>query len=205
MKESMSEMMIGTFRVDGYSTGYLYRFLHMKEGKIEKNVSIYLMKRMLSVASPIVHEIDKALVSCKECVNGSTDKNKSISDQSKSVDEMLVEITLAQLKEILFTAVESMCKQLISKDYELSDKEREEIFGEAIRALPYFGGIISNGLSSGVRKRISVMRKRISVMMLALLMVLSIYSGTIIQQIEDRSKTIPAIEVSEPKRLRMEI
>ncbi|KAH9410852.1 hypothetical protein HK407_10g16180, partial [Ordospora pajunii] len=80
----------------------------------------------------------------KECVNGSTDKNKSISDQSKFFDEMLVEITLAQLKEILFTAVESMCKQLISKDYTLSNEEGDRIFGEAMKALPYFGGMIIN-------------------------------------------------------------
>jgi len=215
--EMICDMILDPRKIDDYRTKCLYGLINMMIGilskakdlkredtkvyyevvmfcnKIKEKVWIYFMEkiRIWSAANINIHKIDETVVWYNEFFKKSKDKN--ISGPRKSADEMENEMTPDEWNIIICAFVESICKQLISRDYELSN-EGEENFKEAIRELPYFGWIISNCESNPL---ISGTQKRISMMMLALLMVLSIYSGTIsqqIQKIEDNKKPIPARE-----------
>ncbi|KAH9411326.1 hypothetical protein HK407_06g11570 [Ordospora pajunii] len=111
-------------------------------------------------------------------------------------------MTPDKLNMILFTVVENICKKLINENYELSDKEGDKKVKKVIEELPYFGVLIncyeSNVLNIRVENDYSIKNRLV---LLALFMVILICEDMIdqeIQKIEDRSKTIPAIEVSEP-------
>ncbi|KAH9410539.1 hypothetical protein HK407_12g16680 [Ordospora pajunii] len=190
LKEPMSEM-IGTFKIYGQaSTKFLYVCLNninrmnMKDRMIENNIYKYLIKTMLDIFNLIADEIDKIMeMVYNEYINGSGGENKSISDQSKSVDEMLNEMTPVQLRRIVCIVVQNIYKQLFNINYQLS-------FDEAIEALPYFGGIINNSESNGLNNGA---QKKISVMILTLFMLASICKGMINQNMEYNRKLMPAI------------
>jgi len=158
---------------------------------IKNKIWMYLVERIrmitiLNVFNLIADGIDKSandILKHNKYVKGSKYKNKSISDQSKPVNEMLNGMTPDELKRIMCTVAQDICKNLVYINYQLS-------LEEAIEALPHLGEIINNSESNALN---SGALKKISMMILIVFMVLSAHSDTIIQKMKDISRPMPAI------------
>ncbi|KAH9411232.1 hypothetical protein HK407_07g12250, partial [Ordospora pajunii] len=171
--------------------------------KIKSNIYIYLMERigMFSAVNLIAREIDKAAndllsLSGNKYAKGSKDKNKSRSDQSKSADEMLNEMTPDEWERIVYTVVKKICKEKIYIHYELSNEEWDKNIEKIIKGLPYLGEMIknseSNALNNGAEKNYSVKN---ALMILILIILTSIYNDLINRMIK-YNKIMPASELS---------
>jgi hypothetical protein len=234
LHKMVCDMIIDTSKLDDYTIEYLHELVSvmdammskaegLKEGykeiydqvvmlynEIENNICIYLIETMLNAVNLIYDEIDKVVVKRhnEEYIKRFRDENKSISDLSKFSDEMLKKMMPAQLKEIMLTVLQIICKQLINKDYQLSHKESEENVEKVIKELPHLGVLIdcseSNVLDSEVKNNIS-MRNRLMIFILFMVLydmgnqkvkdfINQLIQNT--QSIKDDNQPMPASQVS---------